>query len=94
MSFLGQYFKKLPGIKKFHHFKFSKESPGIVSYNESDYSPQQSFMLLRNPAVIPPATLPPTIKPDGLAKERKRYLYREIQPFCKPGTEDIVTPAP
>ena len=25
-SFLGQYFKKMPNIKKFHHFRFSKES--------------------------------------------------------------------
>ena len=94
VSFLGQYFKKLPGIKKFHHFTFSKESPGTVSYKESVYSPQQSFMLLRNPAIVPPATLPPTIKPDGLSEERKRYLYREIRQFCKPGTEDIVAPAP
>ena len=91
VSFLGRYFKKLPGIKKFHHFTFSEKSPGIVSFV---YSPQQSFMLLRNPGVIPPATLPPTIKPDGLAEGRKRYLYREIRPFCKPGTEDIVAPAP
>ena len=26
-SFLGQYFKKMPNIKKFHHFRFSKENP-------------------------------------------------------------------
>jgi len=51
-------------------------------------------MLLRKPAVIPPATLPPTIKPGGLAEERKRYLYQEIRPFYKHGTEDIVAPAP
>ena len=93
--FLGRYFKKLPGIKKFHHFTFLKESPGIVSYKESVYSPQQSFMLLRNPDVVPPATLPPTIQSDCLlAQERKRYLYPEIRRFCKPGTEDIVAPAP
>ena len=58
------------------------------------HSPQQSFMLLRNPVFAPPATLPPTIEPDGLAEERKTYLYREIRPFCKPGTEDIVALAP
>ena len=23
-TFLGQYFKKIPNIKKFHHFRFSK----------------------------------------------------------------------
>lgn len=30
ISFLGQYFKKLPNITKFHHFRFSKENPGMV----------------------------------------------------------------
>ena len=95
VSFLGQYFKKMPNIKKFHHFSFSKENPGMVSCKETVYSQQQSFTLLRDPAVVPPsATLPPTVHPDGLSEERKRYLYREIRPFCKPGTEDLVAPAP
>ena len=95
VSFLGEYFKKIPNLKKFHHFAFSKETPGLVSCKESVYSLSQSFMLLKNPTVFPrSATLPPTVKPDGLTDERKRYLYREIRPFCKPGTEDIVAPAP
>lgn len=95
VSFLGPYFKKMPNMKKFHHFSLSKENPGMVSCKETVYSQQQSFMLLRDPAVVPPsATLPPTVRPDGLSEERRRYLYREIRPFCKPGTEDLVAPAP
>ena len=94
VSFLGEYFK-IPNLKKFHHFAFSKETPGMVSCKESVYSPSQSFILLKNPTVFPQtATLPPTVKSDGLTDERKQYLYREIRPFCKPGTEDIVAPAP
>ena len=80
--------------QKFHHFSLSKENPGMVSCKETVYSQQQSFMLLRDPAVVPPATLPPTVHPDGLSEERRRYLYREIRPFCKPGTEDLVAPQP
>ena len=34
VSFLARYFKKLPGIKKFHHCTFSKESPGLVPYKD------------------------------------------------------------
>ena len=95
VSFLGQFFKKIPNIKKFHHFTFSKESPGMVSCKESVSFPHQSFMLLKNPTVVPRSVaLPPTVEPEGLTDERKRYLYREIRQFCKPGTEDIVAPAP
>ena len=92
-TFLGQYFKKFPNIKKIHHFRFSKENPGMVYYKEFVTSPEQSFMLLKNNAILPP-TLPNVINPDGLTVERKNYLYREIRQFCKPGTEDIVAPAP
>ena len=95
VSFLGRYFKKMPNIKRFHHFTFSRESPGMVSYKESVSSPQQSFMLRENLADVPASgALPPIIEPDGLTEERKQYLYREIRAFCKPGTEDFVAPAP
>ena len=94
VSFLGQFFKKMSNIKKLHHFSFSRENPGMVSCKETVYSQQQSFTLLRDPAVVPPsATLSPTVRPVGLSEERKSYLYREIRPFCKPGTEDLVAPA-
>ena len=94
-SFLRHYFKKIPNIKKFQHFRFSMENPGVVYCKELVSSPEQPFTLLKNAAIVPPpATLPSTIEPEGLSEERRRYLYREIRPVCKPGTEDIVAPVP
>ena len=29
-KFLETYFKKIPGISKFHHFRFTKGYPGVV----------------------------------------------------------------
>lgn len=93
--FLGQYFKTLPNIKKFHHFRFSNENPGKVFYKEFVSSPEQLFMLLKNNAILPPPSiLPDIVNPDGLTEERRNYLFREIRQFRKPGTEDIVAPAP
>lgn len=93
--FLERFFRKIPNIKKFHHFRFTKDSPGMVYCKEFVTSPEQSFQLLRDPTILPPSSvLPPTVNPDGLTDERKSYLYREIRPFCKPGTEDFVAPAP
>lgn len=94
-SFLGQYFNKIVNIKKYHHFRFSKNEPGIVYCKEYAGSPEEAVVLLKNQAVIPPPTvLPSKITPEGLSEDRKRYLYREIRQFCRIGTEDLVAPAP
>ena len=93
-SFLEPYFKRIPNIKKYHHFRFSKDSPGMVFCKEFVTSPEQPFMLLKDQANLPPSVIQTTISPDGLSQERKNYLFREIRQFCKPGTEDLVAPAP
>lgn len=94
-SFLGQYFKKIPHIKKFQHFRFSKNEPGTVYCKELLSSPEQAFQLLKEHAVIPPVSvLPQRLNPEGLSEERRNYLHREIRQFCKPGTEDLVARAP
>ena len=95
-TFLGQYFKKIPNIKKFHHFRFSNNEPGVVYCREYLSSPEQSFFfLLRNGIAIPPVSvLPQMINPEGLSEECRNYLYREISQFCKLGTEDLVAPVP
>ena len=94
-SFLGQYFGKVPNIKKYQHFRFSKDELGIVYFKENLSSAEQSLMLLKDPAVFPPcAVLPGRIDPEGLTDDRKRYLYLEIRQFWKPGTADLVAPAP
>ena len=94
-SFLEQFFKRVPNIKSYHHFRFSKDEPGRVYFKVSNSSPEQSLMLLKNGAILPPASrLPAKVHPAGLSEERRQYLYREIRQFCKHGTEDLVAPAP
>ena len=88
-SFLGHYFKK------YQHFRLSKDEPGTAFCLENRSSAEHAFMLLKDPIHVPPvAVLPTQVDPEGLSDERKRYLHREIQQFCKPGTEDLVAPSP
>ena len=95
VSFLERCFKRITNTKKNHHFRFSKESPGVVFCMEFVNSPEQSFLLLKNRAIVPPSSvLPSIVRPDGLSQEHKNYLCQEISQFCKPGTEDLVAPAP
>jgi len=67
----------------------------MVFYKEFVSSPEHSFMLLKNNAILPPPSiLPDVVNPEGLTEERRNYLFCEIRQFCKSGTEDIVAPAP
>ena len=94
-TFLGQYFRKIPNIKKFQHFRFFKDEPGVVYCREYLSSPEQVCVLLKDGAVIPPGSvLLQRINPERLSDERRNYLYREIRQFCKPATEDLVAPVP
>jgi len=59
------------------------------------FAPEQSLMLLKNPAILPPTSrLPAKAIPTGLSQDRKQYLFRDIRQFCKPDTEELVAPAP
>ncbi len=91
-NYLAPYFKKLPGISKQHHFRFTKDLPGKVFYRESADSPEKEFQMLKDVNRLPPRVLPPQVKPSGLDEERRRYLHREIRDFCRPGTEHWVAP--
>lgn len=87
-------FKKIPGISKFHHFRFSKDHPGVVFCNTLVASPKMELAILKSPNVRPPNQLPPKIIPLGLDEQRKQYLNREVREFRRPGTEDLLAPAP
>lgn len=93
-SYLQLFFKKIIGISKFHHFRFSKEHPGVVFCREFVDSPVTEWQILKDVSNKPPAQLPPIISPAGLDAARKQYLFREIRPFCRPGTEEHVAPNP
>ena len=42
---------------------------------------------------MPGSVLPPQLRLRGLDQKCKKYLYHEIREFCKPGTEDLHSPA-
>lgn len=93
-TYLQPFFKKISGITKYHHFRLSKEQPGVVFCREFVDSPETQWQILKDVSDKPPARLPPIITPPGLDDDRKRYLFKEIRPFCRPGTEDLVAPEP
>lgn len=93
VSFLSKYFKKIANVKQFHHFRFNKETPGVVYYKQFSDSPELTFDVLKRDGALP-ASMPDEIVPPGLDLQRKMYLYKEIREFCHEGTEEFVAPSP
>ena len=92
-SFLGPHFKKLTGIKKYHHFRFDKSSPGVVYLRVNSDSQEEKRCLLKDPSWKPdPSDLPPVITPTGLSLDRQRYFFDNIRVFCREDTKDLVCP--
>ena len=92
VTYLGIYFKKLPKIKSYYHFRFHADYPGTIFCKEYWYSEEKAINLLRNGRAPHTGELPPTVAPTGISRERAEYLYKEIREFCRDGTEDLVAP--
>ena len=93
VSYLERYFKKLPQIKSYYHFRFDKNYPGTVFCKQYWFSEEKAINLLRNRNQLPqPGQLPAIVNPEGISRERAEYLYKEIREFCRDGTEDLVAP--
>ena len=89
MAFLSEWFQKLVGLKKFHHFQF--KASGEVLCCENGASEVMIFSLLKGPAALPD-TLPTIVQPSGLSQQRKGYLFQEIQEFVDQDYQDLVCP--
>ena len=69
-SFLLPHSRKVPNIKRYHHFRFSSSAPGIVFAKEQADTPEIELPLLRSNWCPRPNELPPQIPPKGLSDER------------------------
>ena len=93
MSYLQTFFRKVPQLKTYHHFRFDSDFPGTVFCKQYWLSEEKALDLLKSEGNVPqPQLLPPIINPTGIIRERADYLYKEIREFCRPGTEDLVAP--
>ena len=95
-DFLREHFRKLPGIKSYHHFVLSASSPGVVTLKTFSDSTASTFTLVYDDDNWAPTAeeLPPIVQPSGLSNTRQWYLYKQIREFCRAGTEDRVCPLP
>ena len=93
-TFLHSRFRKIPGIKKGHHFRILSSEPGVVYVKERSDGAETKHELLRRDVTIDTEELPFVVEPAGLASKRQWYLYDKIREFCPPDDRDITCPLP
>ncbi|KAK3082426.1 hypothetical protein FSP39_014609 [Pinctada imbricata] len=92
-TFLGDKFKALKGIRKFHHFRFSALHPGIV-FCKTKPNDEETAVSLFSAEDTYIQGLPRHLLPGGLSRERQQYLYRHIRPFVRDDAKDDTCPPP
>ncbi len=90
---LSSSFKKVPQIKKVHHFKITKNDEGqpVLKVKEDIYDNFHEVNMVTGKIS---SELPTQIIPKGLSLERQSYLYNKIRPFCAEEYQDDVCPLP
>ena len=86
-TFFKKLFKRIPNIKMYHHFKLVSSEPGTVYCKEyASSETEYRHVLLKQGCSFD--SWPVEVKPKGLTRERKEYLFKEIRSFCRSGTEE------
>lgn len=81
-SWLLKFFKKLPDITSYRHFKIIKNKPGIVSLKKAIDGDEIEVQLFKKEVPFGKNRafrLPSKIFPEGLSIERQWYLYDQIR---------------
>ena len=92
-GFLSSHFRRLDGIKKYHHFCFEQDHPGVVFLKKTATAEETRCLLwgVWLPSLVDKLPLVPAT---GLSLERRRYLFERIQEYCREESKDAVCPDP
>ncbi|ELU09153.1 hypothetical protein CAPTEDRAFT_228820 [Capitella teleta] len=90
---LSPYGSVINGVKKQHHFRFTKTHPGGVFYKEDANANESFAQVFKKPHEIPQHP-PRPIKPPGLDAKRQQYLFQTIRPFVQEEFQDVLCPEP
>jgi hypothetical protein len=95
-SWLLTFFKKIPNITTYRHFKIVKNKPGIVSLKKSVDGDETEIQILKGDVPFGKNRafkLPSKISPKSLSLERQWYLYEQIRMHI-PDEKDKETTCP
>lgn len=95
-EFIGDRFKKVPNVSKYHHFRFTADAPGVVFLKKkADDTDEVRFVICKTHLLQMSETdVPDVINPAGLSSQRKRYLYSQVRPLVRAEFRDVLCPKP
>ena len=94
-SWLGQFFRKLPEITKYQHFRFDGNLPGQIHVKQSVDSKEKAVTLLKQNAPSFGEQPPSVHGSKSLSAKRQWYLYEMIRPHIPSvADKDATVPKP
>ena len=84
-------YKKIIGIKKYHHFKFDATSTGKVNVRCAHDGPVTTINILKIDAELVNDDLPAVVP---FQMKGKWYLFDKIQQYCREECKDLTCPLP
>ena len=91
-EFLSSFLKRVPHIKRLHHFQFTSEDLGTVTVKRSCDGEEEKLDLINSQPSV--EDFPEQALPSGLSDARQWYLFQKIREFCSDETKDKVCPLP
>ena len=84
-AFLERYFKKIPNLTRYHHFRLTSSEPGAVFVREFPSSSEIRLNIVKDKSQIQEllSSEPDLITPPGLSPERAWYLYENVRQHCE-----------
>ena len=81
-DYLSQFFSSIRGISQYHHFQFVSTRKGMVYVKEHSLGIEKAIEICDTVSSIDVSGMPEIIYPSGMSRDRRKYLYEKIRPFC------------
>lgn len=93
--FLQLHFRQIKNIRRYQHFEFNADKPGVVTVRESIVDAGKEVQILKTAKEdVLAAGLAEVIPPAGLTPDRVLYLHKQIRPHMPPAFQDDLCPPP
>ena len=82
-TFLKEHFLPMKGIRKYHHFRVTKDDLGVVYVKTGSERDETRINILRRGVQIPRDVYLTSVPAAGLSRERAKYLFQTVRPLVR-----------
>ena len=81
-EYLSFFFRPIPGISQYHHFRVDASVPNKIFMKTYEESEELEYEICSGDGSSKLSEMPTVINPFGMSQERKQYLCDKIRQFC------------